>query len=233
MSKHQNKERAGIYREQPAGYKAFIPNPLPPKPPINKDEDMLSLLSKADRALGRLDGVTEILPNADLFVIMYIKKEAVLSSQIEGTQASLQDVLEYEASALEHDRPQDAPEVINYVNAMKYGLKRLDDLPVSLRLIKEIHKEMLTGVRGSKLNPGEFRQSQNWIGAIVTGMTEFIFGSGAGKAEIEKQTPIGRVGMPEDIAKVVLFLSSDDADFITGQAIVADGGLTVGIAGMG
>lgn len=156
--------RAGLYAKQPTGYKAFLPNPLPPEPPVQMDEELWALLSQADRALGRLDGSTEVLPNPDLFVFMYVRKEAVLSSQIEGTQASLIDVLEFEAQTLEPDRPQDVGEVINYVDAMNYGLERLEDLPVSLRLIREIHRRLLSGVRGEARNPGEFRETQNWIG---------------------------------------------------------------------
>jgi len=156
--------RAGRYVRQPAGYRAFIPRPLPPNPPIDMDAEMWMLLSEADRALGRLDGSTETLPNRDLFVVMYVRKEAVLSSQIEGTQATLLDVLEFEAKGLEPDRPQDADEVVNYVDAMNYGLSRLKRLPVSSRLVREIHGKLLAGVRGSRKTPGEFRRSQNWVG---------------------------------------------------------------------
>ncbi len=157
--------RSGRYIQQPGGYKAFVPEGLPPDPPIRIDEEMLTLLSQADRALGRLDGSTEMLPNPDLFVFMYVRKEAVLSSQIEGTQASLMDVLEFEAQTLEPGRPQDVPEVVNYIDAMNYGLERLKNLPLSLRLICEIHEKLLAGVRGSERSPGEVRRSQNWIGS--------------------------------------------------------------------
>ncbi len=156
--------RAGQYVQQPAGYRAFIPKPVPPAPPVRMGEELWALLSQADRALGRLDGSTETRPNPDLFVVMYVRKEAVLSSQIEGTLATLLDVLAFEAKALDPDRPQDADEVINYINAMNYGLTRLKNLPVSLRLIREIHAKLMTGVRGSKKTPGEFRRSQNWVG---------------------------------------------------------------------
>ncbi len=128
------------------------------------DDEIWTLLSLADRALGRLDGSTETLPNPDLFVYMYVRKEAVLSSQIEGTQASLMDVLEFEEDSLRQDRTQDVAEVVNYVAAMNHGLARLPQLPLSLRLIKEIHGLLLKGVRGSEWSPGEFRRSQNWIG---------------------------------------------------------------------
>ncbi|MEG3972592.1 Fic family protein [Microcoleus sp. T2B6] len=148
-----------------AGYKAFIPNPLPPKPEIIMDQEMWDLLSQADRALGRLDGATDALPNPDLFVFMYVRKEAVLSSQIEGTQASLIDVLEFESQALEPNNPQEVAEVVNYIAAINYGLERLKSFPVSLRLIREIHKELMQGVRGAERDPGEFRSTQNWIGA--------------------------------------------------------------------
>jgi Fic family protein len=156
--------RAGRYIQQPSKYKAFIPENLPPSPPINMDDSMLNLLSKADRALGRLDGSIETIPNPDLFVLMYVRKEAVLSSQIEGTQASLIDVLEYESNLLDSKEVSDVSEVINYVGAMNYGMDRLKDLPVSLRLIKEIHARLLEDVRGGERNPGEFRTSQNWVG---------------------------------------------------------------------
>src|SRR3990172_11772869 len=146
--------RAGRYVSQPTGYRAFIPGDLPPSPSITVDDEMLTLLSQADRALGRLDGSTEMLPNPDLFVFMYVRKEAVLSSQIEGTQASLMDVLEFEAQALEPGRPQDAAEVVKYIDAMNYGLDRLKTLPLSLRLICEIHEKLLAGVRGGERSPG-------------------------------------------------------------------------------
>jgi len=156
--------RAGRYIAQPAGYRAFIPNTLPPQPPITMDEEMWDLLSKADLAVGRLDGSTETLPNPDLFVFMYVRREAVLSSQIEGTQASLIDVLEFEAQAAERGHPVDVAEVVNYVDAMNYGIERLTKLPVSLRLIREIHAKLLEEVRGAERSPGEFRTSQNWVG---------------------------------------------------------------------
>lgn len=128
------------------------------------DGDLPSLLSQADRALGRLDGSVLTLPNPDLFVFMYVRKEAVLSSQIEGTQSSLQDLLAAEADLFDDTMPRDVDEVVNYVRAMKHGLARLDELPVSVRLIREIHGQLLQGVRGGRLQPGELRRSQNWIG---------------------------------------------------------------------
>lgn len=157
------KNRAGNLVKQREDYVAFIPNPLPPEPPLNFDSEMIGLLSEADRCLGRLDGITQVLPNPDLFVAMYVKKEALLSSQIEGTQASLIDVLDI-AESKEKINEKPIEEVVNYVGAMNYGLNRLKDLPVSLRLLKEIHRILLDGVRGGEKDPGEFRRSQNWIG---------------------------------------------------------------------
>ena len=167
--------RAGVYVSQPTGYRAFIPKPLPPDPAVEISGELQVLLSQADRMLGRLDGSILTLPNPDLFVYMYVRKEAVLSSQIEGTQSSLQDVLAAEAKILSPNRPQDVDEVVNYVRAMNHGLQRLPDLPVSVRLIREIHGELLKGVRGSHLTPGELRTSQNWIGPGGCNLNEATF----------------------------------------------------------
>ncbi len=156
--------RAGRYVRQLQGYRAFIPARLPPDPPVRLEGDLTVLLSEADRALGRLDGVASILPNPDLFVATYVRHEAVLSSQIEGTQSTLEDVLEYEMDAQGPKRAKDVEEVVNYVHAMNHGLARLADLPLSLRLLREIHERLMRNVRGSERSPGEFRTSQNWIG---------------------------------------------------------------------
>jgi len=136
---------------------------------------MQRLLSEADRALGRLDGSVQTLPHPDLFVYMYVRKEAVLSSQIEGTQSSLQDLLAEEAQVAPDGRPRDVEEVVNYVRAMNHGLARLGELPVSVRLIREIHEKLLTGVRGSRLTPGELRRTQNWIGPGGCTLAEATF----------------------------------------------------------
>ncbi len=167
--------RAGRYIRQPAGYSAFNPAPLPPHPEVRIAGDIQSLLSSADRALGRLDGAIHTLPESDLFVLMYIRKEAVLSSQIEGTQSSLRDVLAAEAHLLSPRSPGDEGEVLNYIRAMNYGLERLQHLPLSIRLIREIHEELLRGVRGGRLTPGELRRSQNWIGAPGSTVREAVF----------------------------------------------------------
>ena len=167
--------RAGRYVLQPTGYRAFIPSPLPPDPPIALSGALQALLSQADRVLGRLDGSIQTLPHPDLFIYMYVRKEAVLSSQIEGTQSSLQDLLAAEANIFAPNRPRDVDEVVNYVRAMRRGLDRLSELPVSIRLIREIHAELLRGVRGSRLTPGELRTSQNWIGPAGCTLNEAVF----------------------------------------------------------
>ncbi|MDZ7266885.1 MAG: Fic family protein [candidate division KSB1 bacterium] len=168
-------QRAGVYVRQPQGYRAFIPKPLPPNPPVQVSGSLQALLSQADYALGRLDGAILTLPNPDLFVFMYVRKEAVLSSQIEGTQSSLQNLLAAEARLFDPDTPGDVGEVINYVRALNYGLERLATLPVSVRLIKEIHAELMRGVRGGQLTPGELRTSQNWIGPAGCTLSEATF----------------------------------------------------------
>ncbi len=168
--------RAGRYRKQPTGYRAFLPAPLPSDPPVRLSGSLQVSLSRADRALGRLDGSVQTLPNPDPFVSMYVRKEAVLSSQIEGTQSSLLDLLAAEADLIgDTTRPNDVDEVVNYVRAMKHGLSRLAELPVSIRLIREIHERLLAGVRGSQLTPGEPRRSQNWIGPGGCGLADASF----------------------------------------------------------
>jgi len=142
------------------GYRAFVPNPLPPK--LVWDNPLVSLVSKADLALGTLSGLGDTLPNPHLLIYPFIRREAVLSSRIEGTQSSLSDLLLFEATRVEKQR--DVREVQNYVRAMEYGLKRLEELPLSLRLIRELHGVLMEGARGERATPGEFRQSQNWIG---------------------------------------------------------------------
>jgi len=156
--------QAGRYSQQTSGYRAFIPAPLPPDPPLAYSGELLALLSNADRDIGRLDALATLLPNPDLFVAMYVRHEAVLSSQIEGTQSTLEDVLAFEADAVRDDTPKDVAEVVNCVRAMNHGLARLADLPLSLRLLREVHGELMQGVRGGDKSPGEFRVSQNWIG---------------------------------------------------------------------
>ena len=169
------RERAGRFVRQTGDYKAFIPKALPPDPPIRYTEELQVLLSKADRSLARMDGIITVLPNPDLFIAMYVKKEALFSSQIEGTQASLEGVLEFEADLKPKENIAGVKEVINYIKALNYGINRLEHFPMSLRLIKEIHKILLEGTRGAERTPGEFRRSQNWIGPAGALLSEAIF----------------------------------------------------------
>lgn len=179
MSESNNDNRAGRLGrlvEAPVGgevVRAFVPPDLPPTPPI----DILSLLpqlSAAERALGRLDGITVLLPRQELFIYMYVRKEAVLSSQIEGTQSTLSDLLRFETEAQAGQPIDDIREVSNYVDAMMYGLERLAEIPLSLRLIREMHARLLKSGRGGAKNPGEFRRSQNWIGGSRPGNALFV-----------------------------------------------------------
>lgn len=168
--------RIGRFVESAIGgekVRAFVPPPLPPNPPI----DLLGLLdrlTRAERALGRLDGITMLLPSQELILYMYVRKEAVLSSQIEGTQSTLSDLLRFETEAQAGKPIDDIREVSNYVDAMMYGLKRLEELPLSLRLIREMHERLLRSSRGGSKSPGEFRKSQNWIGGTRPGNALFV-----------------------------------------------------------
>ncbi len=167
--------RSGRFKKTSTGYTAFFPADLPPEPQIAMEGDLPLLLSEADRALGALNVVVTVLPNPDLLVGMFIQKEALLSSQIEGTQSSLADVL---GADEDHLPTADVGEVINYVKAMRHGLKRLreDDFPMSLRLIREIHGILMQQVRGGgvHLSPGEFRTMQNWIGGTSPANARFV-----------------------------------------------------------
>lgn len=156
--------RAGSYINVLNGvlqYKAYKPNPLPSNLEIEKDEEFIELLSKAHGNLGKLDAITELIPNIDLFLGSYVRKEALLSSQIEGTQATLEDVFSAENKLSIN---LDVNDVINYVNALNFAIKRMDDLPICSRLLCETHSVLMQGVRGMDKNPGEFRKSQNRIG---------------------------------------------------------------------
>jgi Fic family protein len=153
--------------------KAFVPPPLPPDPAIRL-EGLLSRLSAADRALGLLDGVSVLLPDPELFLYMYVRKEAVLSSQIEGSQSTLSDLLRFETVATRGEPIDDVREVSSYVDALMYGLERLRELPISLRLIREMHTRLMASGRGATKNPGEFRTSQNWIGGTRPGNAVFV-----------------------------------------------------------
>lgn len=159
-----------------ASVRAFVPNPLPPDPPIRLTDRDHDLIEKANRALGRLDGITTLLPDVSLFLYFYVRKEAVLSSQIEGTQSSFSDLLLHEEDLVPGVPLDDVQDVSNYVAAMNHALKRLreDSFPLSLRLIKEVHKVLLAKGRGSDRTPGEFRRTQNWLGGTRPGNARFV-----------------------------------------------------------
>lgn len=152
-----------------AAYKSFKPAPLPPNPELNIDSDMVKKLVEANRNLVRLDTAAKLIPNVELFISMYVRKEALISSQIEGTQCTLDDVLDPDADG---NANLDVADVINYVSACSYAIERLKTLPLCNRLLREIHEELLSGVRGQEKNSGEFRKSQNWIGAANCTLNE-------------------------------------------------------------
>ena len=156
--------RAGYFKSNLSGdmaYQSFVPAPLPPVPPVDLGNEGLNLLIQANRQLALLEGLAARIPNMDLFVSMYVRKEALLSSQIEGTQATLDDVLD---PLLDENANRNVADVINYIKASEFAIKRLQELPLCNRLIKETHAVLMEGVRGQEKNPGEFRYSQNWIG---------------------------------------------------------------------
>jgi Fic family protein len=153
---------AGQCVRTPTGYWAFIPNPLPPD--LNLDWELVQMISEADRALSELSGAGRLLPNPHLLIQPYIRREAVMSSRIENTQAGMEDLFLFEADETERPGIPDVREVANYVRAMEHGLARLAEFPISCRLVREIHSKLMASVRGGHATPGEFRRSQNWIG---------------------------------------------------------------------
>ena len=158
------KNRSGSYKINLSGemaYKSFTPNALPPVPPVEMSDEMIALLVKANSEIAVLESKSKYIPNISLFVSMYVRKEALLSSQIEGTQATLEDILD---PMIETNTNRDIADVINYVKATEFAVKRLKELPLCNRLIREIHEILMSGIRGQEKNPGEFRRSQNWIG---------------------------------------------------------------------
>ena len=171
MQRHGRFEALTIGGER---VRAFMPKPLPPEPPIDLTSLQL-VLDRANQAVGRLDGITALLPAKPLFLYMYVRKEAVLSSQIEGTQSSLSDLLMYEADELPQVQFGDVREVSNYVAAMDHGLLRLSEgFPLSLRLLREIHGMLLRDGQGRDKDPGEFRRTQNWIGGSRPGTATYV-----------------------------------------------------------
>jgi Fic family protein len=171
--------RAGVVVEVqagPDGYSAFIPSPLPPEPPLDIGPRLQALLDEANQALGRLDGVTLLLPDPGQFLYSYVRKEAVLSSQIEGTQSSLSDLLLFENEATPGVPLDDVEQTSNYIRAMNHGIEQIEagTLPLSNRLLREVHALLMAGVRGGDKAPGEFRRTQNWLGGTRPGNARFV-----------------------------------------------------------
>lgn len=190
-------QRSGEYISNLSGeamYKSFRPAPLPPV--IDMDKEMVSLLTSATRALATLDTLSSCIPNMNLFVSMYVRKEALLSSQIEGTQATLEDVLD---PLIEKNANQNVVDVVNYIKATEFALERMNTLPLCNRLIKETHEVLMSGVRGQEKNPGEFRTSQNWIGAT---------GSSLKNARYIPPNPEDMINAMSDLEK---YINSDDS----------------------
>ncbi len=170
-------KNTGIYtkiRLGEASYTAFVPNKLGAEPSFELDIGIINLLSEANRFIGKLDEITDILISPSYFVEMFARKESALSSQIEGTQATFSDFLKIEAGIIEKEIPDDVKEISNYFRGLNYGLERVNSLPLSLRLIKEVHKILLQDVRGREKNPGKFRRSQNWIGGISIATATYV-----------------------------------------------------------
>lgn len=201
--------RAGEYKSNLAGelrYDSFVPTPLPPDPHIIIDGDMIKLLTKANRSIGILEGMSNQVPDIDLFVSMYVRKEALLSSQIEGTQATLDDVLD---PNLEENTNQNVADVINYIKASQYAVNRLNELPICNRLLQETHAVLMSGMRGSDKVPGEFRRSQNWIGPA---------GSNLKTARYIPPAPENMVSAMSDLEKFIN--NDDDIDILIKIALI-------------
>lgn len=170
-----NNTRAGFYRSNLSGdmaYRSFVPTKLPPDPPIEIDDEMGVLLLEAHKKLSYLEGITAMIPDLNLFISMYVRKEALLSSQIEGTQATLEDIFDPD---LENNSNVDVADVVNYIKATEYAVKRLDALPLCARLIRETHQVLMEGVRGQEKEPGNFRTSQNWIGGQGSSLKTAVY----------------------------------------------------------
>lgn len=190
--------RAGCFISNLSGemaYKSFKPSPLPPTPPVEIDTDMLQKLIDANKSIALLEGISSRIPNMDLFVSMYVRKEALMSSQIEGTQCTLDDILD---PLMDVNANQDVSDVVNYVKATEFSVERLKVLPICSRLIKEIHAILLQGVRGQEKSPGEFRYSQNWIGG---------HGSTLQNARYIPPNPVDMIDAMSDLEK---FINTDE-----------------------
>jgi Fic family protein len=166
----------GAFKAQATGFKAFIPHPFPPKDGFNFDQNILKKNNEATRLLGKLDGITKILPDADFFLLMYLRKDASASSQIEGTRATMIDAIAAEAK-INNNIPDDVDDILHYIKALNYGIKRMekDSFPMALRFIRELHAELMRKARSSHFSdPGEFRKSQNWIGGTRPDNASFV-----------------------------------------------------------
>jgi Fic family protein len=166
----------GIFRGQPGGFKAFIPNPFPPKGGFDFGPKLLKKDREATRLLGKLDGITKLLPDANFFLLMYLRKDAASSSQIEGTRATMVDAIEAEIK-ITANIPEDVDDILHYIKALNYGMKRvtIDDFPITLRFLRELHKKLMDKARATHFSdPGEFRTTQNWIGGTRPDNAHFV-----------------------------------------------------------
>ena len=203
------KERAGFYRKNLSGelmYKTFVPSPLPPNPEIEIDDEMISLITKSTGSISKLETVSNRIPNKILFTAMYVRKEALLSSQIEGTQATLEDILD---PMIEKNTNRDVEEVVNYIDAINFAIELLQKLPLCNRLIRETHRVLMQGVRGQDKNPGEFRNSQNWIGG---------YGSTLKNAKYIPPCPQDMIDAMSDLEKYIN--AEDDTNILIRAALV-------------
>lgn len=200
--------RAGYYKQNLSGemvYKSFVPNPLPPVPPIELSEDIVGLLVKANSQLAVLESIAARIPNVELFISMYVRKEALMSSQIEGTQATLEDILD---PMLDTNTNRNIADVVNYIKATEFAITRLQTLPLCNRLIKETHAVLMKGVREQEKNPGEFRYSQNWIGGQ---------GSTLKNARYLPPSPDDMQNAMSDLEK---YINTDDLDALIQAALI-------------
>ena len=203
------KERAGFYRKNLSGelmYKSFVPSPLPPNPEIEIDYEMIKLITKSTGSISKLETVSNRIPNKILFTAMYVRKEALLSSQIEGTQATLEDILD---PMIEKNTNRDVEEVVNYIDAINFAIEMLQKLPLCNRLIRETHRVLMRGVRGQDKNPGEFRNSQNWIGG---------YGSTLKNAKYIPPCPQDLIDAMSDLEKYIN--AEDDTNILIRAALV-------------
>lgn len=199
--KFHDMNSVGKYISQPEGYKAFIPDPFPPKDKFVFSGQLIKKHSEAMRVLGKLDGITELLPDKDWFILMFLRKDASSSSQIEGTNATMMDSIERENIDPSVNLPQDVDDILHYIKALNYGLKRIEEFPFSLRFIKELHEKLMQGARSTQFSyPGEFRKKQNWISGT--------------RPDNAKYVPPTVVEMKRSLGDLELFINSDKDDYL-------------------